>query len=593
MASCIQVLVTPEVFRLVSLYQNGIPEDFVPFAQLPRVEYLPQPWFHHDTKVFAGGNPAPHVDAVLLAWLGCYNLDRLATLTLHLPHLKATVLEFAAYNGRVDILQAFPPDEFASTANLLVLAALQGHIPVVEYLVHVGYKAQVNAAGGAAAWGGDIALLETMTTLNLDNWIPPSMFTYAARAGQLAAFEWLWQQWAHDQNYEYIRGVALRSGLDEAIRHGHEPLARWMAGSLREPTIRRIVFLAFLRQESHAADFLLEYMDNPDDVNLVLGMLISVTNSKHALTKVQSVLAVLDTTTNESIAGLTRNAESRILAGAAKRSFVDVIQWLVNERTMSRAVVRRIFEKTADGRIALVRAIRTERSEILLVLEGSGVAVKKAMTVELRAAVGTIPLALWLMDDSMPMRSYFGSTTLLDWMVQSLGGRVAVMGHELARLARPKTRGVGIFPSLFKAWHTRVVETTERDRVISSCLQGGCSPLVISTIALSFPSPAAFLLQRTESSPIRELRIELEIFLFDQATDEDKKAFEREMLFKATMARRRHVVAWLVYKCLATNPEAIERALNVADQLRWTEGLAILQQRMIEPVRCVAGRIGA
>ncbi|KAF0718778.1 Aste57867_1492 [Aphanomyces stellatus] len=579
MSNSIKALTTHDVLRIICRFQTGVPEDLVPIAKIPVVlmhSYAPPPWFAWaNDGTMDAKYPTSLFDDDVFPWLLLHGLDRLQLLLSYLPRVAPMLVQFAAYHGRLDLLVAVRtilPEILAQSWHLLSLAALQGHIEVYKYLVHVGYQSDLLPAGRAAAWAGHVNLLDTMVALHSRAWIQSATFTCAARAGQTAAFQWLWTQWTVTDRYAFHRTIAMRKGLEEAIHNGHDRLAQWIAG-IDEPAIRRILFVVFMEEESDAADFIvIEHMGHGADVDWALEAL-STGRPKNVLRKVQLVFTVLDKRPSQC----RRDAERVCLLHAAKQSHNDVMHWLLDDRHMHPTDVQHVFEATRHGRAAVQRAIRKQRTDLLLALQSRGVDVTEVMRMELYTAVGILPLAQWLGDDTTPMRTFFESSTWLGWIIERLGGHVAVMGQVLGHISRTN-HGLDCFPSLFEAWYARVTDVAEKDRVLSACLARDCSPMVVTTLMPTFPTAAAFLIQQTQSSSIRHLRRALDELLAQESTTMDTRHIERDMLCQAIKARRYNVTAWLGHRLSVTNAAAVEYAMEWAIKGEWTKGREILGQ---------------
>ncbi|KAF0716147.1 Aste57867_3007 [Aphanomyces stellatus] len=147
--AAVVALLTPNVLRLVCGFQSGMYYDMRAFRKLPAACEFPR--------------DAATVDAVLTPWLDRHGLDRLPVLLTCVAKMYTPVVEYAVHFDRLDVFESLTEmgrrRSCDASANLLVLAATQGHVAMCAHLVACGYVVRLVDAANAAALRGHVQVL--------------------------------------------------------------------------------------------------------------------------------------------------------------------------------------------------------------------------------------------------------------------------------------------------------------------------------------------------------------------------------------------------------------------------------------------------
>ncbi|KAG9411035.1 hypothetical protein AC1031_016687 [Aphanomyces cochlioides] len=128
-----EVLCVPGLMDFVTQFQPGLSLDMAPFAALAK-KLRHQSFFVDST--------ATAISNIYTPWLDRFGTGRLSRLFQELPFTLSWATYYAAWNGRLDILEFIHGefDQVMQAPDLLLSAAAQGHIHIIQFLLSIQYR---------------------------------------------------------------------------------------------------------------------------------------------------------------------------------------------------------------------------------------------------------------------------------------------------------------------------------------------------------------------------------------------------------------------------------------------------------------------
>ncbi|KAF0682889.1 Aste57867_25024 [Aphanomyces stellatus] len=312
-------LTSTDILRLVCAHQRGLHEDIVPFLRLVSLSYV-------------SSQHRPAIDAVLSSWLNCdpQTVDRLPLAVDSLPRAATAIAEYAAFHGRLDVLDRLS-GVISAHMVLCDLAASQGHLHVLHFLhAHSGFldgrwHRIKDSTLEAAAAGGHIDTLDYL----MDTYLAPPGIGGMEGAGR--------------------RLMEMRC-LTIAIGGKHEALVRWLAARM---------------QATGNVDPLVGLLDLMPHCIADMASLPSQLLPFGCLGTIRRIFAMLRHGDDR------RSAKLRCLEAATDKYCVDIMRWVVGQ--MDRVDVRRVLCDHPRGFLALCKASQLQDDATIAFLQAQGV----------------------------------------------------------------------------------------------------------------------------------------------------------------------------------------------------------------------------
>ncbi|KAF0696608.1 Aste57867_12648 [Aphanomyces stellatus] len=509
-------------------YQHGICEDMRPFLALPDFSDVgeragtPDYRFIKTDPIILLQELAKKMDILLAPWLATYSVNRVGRLLNCINTAREPVLVWAAYMGRLDVLTEMNHRVDLHTCSDKLLIAGARHSSVLAYLHTIGYQAKIVEAvreaatyghatsvvfllayfpvpsdwldnttvTGMAYWGhrstlelvlatlvGDPDLLRmaSLTSaaanhldtanwlhgvltmdlhLRLDSYYRDFFVSLAASRGHLDGLEWLLQAFTVE-NADALAHLEVVS-LREATRHGHRQVAHWVVPRIEQSAINEI----FIRD-----DRLGSILHGAVDATVeITGDDLVAHVFEWSVEKIQQVFT---TFANLARPGHARtDALWKCLGRVISLGRLETLSWFVG--CLSREDVEYIARQSLPqgmhkGGVPLLEYFET--LDIHLTMEEMDSELFSSL--RQHSTKSSLP---WWLQDAPDLDEYDSlKETLTRWLVTRRGGRVAVLGRMLVRLAQVK-KSLVQFQTLFYEWMAFVGDDDEKKRVLMACL---------------------------------------------------------------------------------------------------------------------------
>ncbi|KAF0716142.1 Aste57867_3002 [Aphanomyces stellatus] len=525
-AAALTVLAGNDLLSLICMYQSGIPNDMCPLNAVQDYSCT--------------SNNVDTLDAAVGGWIESHGTPRLPLLFTVLPKTRRLVAEYAACRGRVDVLAFLHTnnDLPACSQRLLEVAVLEGeNMAAVEFLSQVGYRLSVTQTAFRASSRRQWPVLGCLLRcFPAELW--SSLVADVARRGCLEGLQSLLAAWPPTPDMRsHVRQVCLEQSLD------HVKVSRWLAQQLQGDD--DVIFNTFVRHPKHIT--LLEYVAKEF---ILADQRMTTLVQRFPHDTVRSVFDLLfkpDTPTRI-------HAEKQCLMQATNqvsmtKQTYSIVRWLVFS-SLDVSDVIQIIRTSPRGKNTMACAIRQMDLDMTRFLHDQGVPVNpRLVEIELLDKVNHIELALMLTVDECanPQQiSFRGKTQAwVEWLVDQLGGSVAVMGHLLTRMACSNSLPT-IFPKVYTRWMAQVNDANEKSRVQMACVQGGHAKAVDCVVRLA---DVSLDLQQLLFHAVEFNSLGLAQRIHKGATkgmtQEEKRHIADEMHLVATAAGRIKVLQWL------------------------------------------------
>ncbi|KAF0686036.1 Aste57867_22130 [Aphanomyces stellatus] len=309
MSSMTAVLASGEFFSLIVRFQDGVPQDMLPFLSLRSLSES------HMTSKFI--RP---IGAVWRPWLDQHGFSRLPLLLKHLKFVEHRLLVYGAYTGHMALLRFManhlPPKRFRLLVQvnfLLRTAATGDSLPATEFLVDHGSQRDLSMALEYAAQHASLALVQVL----YPRLAPTSLgrvLSAASSGGNRDVMAYFIARCTPDTLY---------SALSSAIRYGK----------------------LLLVQDLYAAGCRVQ-------VGLRL-MVMEATERQHK----DILMYVLENATSDQVPDFVSDA----LIGAIRSGSEDLVSWLWNEFGPVDISERHLLE-TSWKQLAMVECLMAHRS---------------------------------------------------------------------------------------------------------------------------------------------------------------------------------------------------------------------------------------
>ncbi|KAF0716141.1 hypothetical protein As57867_002992, partial [Aphanomyces stellatus] len=309
-------LSTPDVLRLVCGFQSGMYYDMRAFRKLPAACEFPR--------------DAATVDAVLTPWLDKHGLDRLPVLLACVVKMHTPVVEYAIHFDRFDVLESLtemgrrPCD---ASANLLVLAATQGHVAMCDHLVACGYAMRLTDAANAAALRGHVQVLALLAHESM-TWVSKETLENAVWGDQVEVLVWLFDTWLS------TLGILQRKKLTErallrSVRYRSWGSTKWLAQHMQSTGERDGILRTYLQQQDPIAECLLtDFLDRSMAVPLDV---LARASPSCGLDKLQRVFGHFDSLAKTGGGVQRRDASMQCMVHlVANPTTGPTLRWLVD-----------------------------------------------------------------------------------------------------------------------------------------------------------------------------------------------------------------------------------------------------------------------
>ncbi|KAF0683822.1 Aste57867_24138 [Aphanomyces stellatus] len=550
------VLLSRDVVRLVCEYQSGICDDMRPFLPLRIMASTVDDVSDDDeeslTSIGALQAMANGVASVLPKWLASFSMDRLRLLFDCVQGVREPILVWAASTARLDVLMwvHIHYDLRVCSDNLLVAGVAQ--LTVLSYLHSIKFTTKTTKAVVQAATEGHVASLAFLLTEFQvpQNWLNGGTVSRVAGGGhrEILAFllpqleqvpQLLWQVTTHTAAYNHIELAAwlytqlvaldvpihadddtLESPLWIASTGGHVDGLEWLLNlvALVDATevatwedfcfsaatrYRQVQVVNFLIPRVSPTTIVETYLYDDSDGLLLHAVVDRDFNVQVDNDVVEMVLRwsldklrqVLDTFT-------LFQHQPRLRTDTLKKclhrvvSFgrrMDLVPWLVgglqHEDVQDVVITQKALHVGfLRGGVPMLdffdaHDIHMPPTEI-----------DHKLFLILRQARDKSVLPRWLdnsLDDNLDTAN---EDSIARWLVLRRGGRVAVFGRLLVRLAQGKNT-LDQFKTLFNGWLSLSTTSDESNQVIQECMKHIRSPEVLNYFeSLLVTDPSLFVL---------------------------------------------------------------------------------------------------
>ncbi|KAF0715292.1 Aste57867_3460 [Aphanomyces stellatus] len=543
------ILCSPDVLHLVCQYQSGMHEDILPFRGI----YFPfnlqfdlhLNWGMQESPMSLFQTMADTFDGMIPPWLSMYSIDRLGLLfDGRLEHLREPILLWAAYVGRLDVL-VWADTHYglgACSENLLVAAV--GQTNIITYLHSIGYRTKSGFATQLAAIHGHLLSLTCLLSEFQvpDNWLnvdtaqrfsyrghrhileylvprltrnPPLLceaMMYVATYSDLEIAKWLHSVLVclHPKVSTYDHG--LINAVYSASQKGSLDVVQWLlqisdvdnteltyvqtvclnlaTGARQRDVVDWIVPRVSPTTILHA--YLLYDMDGSMlsavvDPNIdIEGQLVSRYARNWSFEKTQIVFDTLALLKQPS--SIRTVILKQCLFEVITHTQLETIPYYVKRLTADE--VREILYKDRAMHVALYRHGGDAMLDVLEALDihFSNDEMDDQMYTILRQTSNKKRVPMWLQQVDDQLESFMDR--IAHWFLKRRGGRVAVLGRLLVRLAHGK-KTIVQFNTLFRAW-SPLVNEAERIRVFKACLEHTSNADMLRCFDTLVPSNPAF-----------------------------------------------------------------------------------------------------
>ncbi|KAF0697990.1 Aste57867_11372 [Aphanomyces stellatus] len=333
MAKSQVVLLDSDLVRLICAFQLGLPQDLIAIRRISQC---------HSTD--------EEICQVLSPWFDLNGLSRLHLAVASVPIADTVIMQFAAREGRVDILQLLH-DRYInlnSTDQLFQVAAVHGRVAVFEYLHEIGYRLDgLEHAIVAAVNAAQISILQYVLETyagcqDMTEWISAGHAASCVEYETLGMLHWILTVWFPAMNPKSVAST-LRQCLECIAVHRGSNIdkAVWCAKQLQssDPTGILEAFLSFESMEP-----LLEYLDEDMDVSVeTLSSLVS----DERVGRFDVVFAKL--TCLQDGGSKRRDSARQCLMEATKHCHLVMMQWLVKSLAMESTDIDAVLHSTTCG----------------------------------------------------------------------------------------------------------------------------------------------------------------------------------------------------------------------------------------------------
>ncbi|KAF0718303.1 Aste57867_1773 [Aphanomyces stellatus] len=471
-----------------------------PFTSLPIVSYLTQTHDHMREKI----------DPVLIPWLAQHGFARLDRLIDFCPRAKFVAMDFAAYHGRLDLLEYLvgrsdsksqPPLLFHNT---WVVGATQGHISILDFLYARASRLHLRGTGDVFYQGGP-------------DFVPIGSLLHAIpHVDQVAVLQWLFRVWVPSSDEQRKRVES--HCLEIAVRNGFRTITQWLVPQLRARNQVALVELFGWVANAVVEDFA-AFID--DKMRLICVIILNDCR-QYDLVNLKSILTYV-----AQEEGRVREAKTKMLRQAMSHFRLDVLEWLMQQGM-------------DDGDIR----------DVLYPYENQHTCSRMwLLTLATVACVGLRPLVYWACGDKANMVRHWKSRTSvaqLESFVDEIGGVVAIMPQLLMRLSTKKC-DPSWFARVYDAWDAAVEATDEKFEAQTAFVQRYNKKWIRFKVALSMAQDLALLTRLAQISSVDLLKQVL-ANVTTKMPQEEAHAIESEALMRATVAANVAVVQWLTHR---------------------------------------------
>ncbi|KAF0718302.1 hypothetical protein As57867_001770, partial [Aphanomyces stellatus] len=222
-ASAHVVLASADVLPCICAFQGGLPEDMLPFASL---RPLPLTTSAPITDFLARIHNLMADKTAITLWLARYSLTRLDRLVACCRHARAVLLDYAAYHGRLGLLQQLVAKNHepfpTQLQNVWVVSATQGHVAMLEFLHTRAFRLLATDNNMDRAFEGGPSLTQMPdhpSATTLSNGALGHLLYVVAHVNQLEMLQWLFCMWV-PPNAVSRRRVESKC-LQMAVRNGY------------------------------------------------------------------------------------------------------------------------------------------------------------------------------------------------------------------------------------------------------------------------------------------------------------------------------------------------------------------------------------
>ncbi|KAF0717985.1 Aste57867_1971 [Aphanomyces stellatus] len=277
------VLCSPDLVSLVGRFQDGLPEDILPFRSVLTGYSKRLKPSSLDLAAIAD------IDALVRPWLTRHGHTRLHHMCCSLSLRRDTLLLYAAYVGDIalmDTLLTRFPSSASEHLPLVKLAIAGGSVPTVTYLQATrGFALSPASVLKMAATFGHVSMLEAVESL-----LPPmayySPLKLAMRRDHVAVVAYLLPKCTSD---------LLSHAMTDAVSHAAMQCLRALPHGIAPLDVKPF----YDAGKRGRVDVLSFFLDQPDDVSrpytradMISATLLGVLRGDHDVTLVQQVVGL-------------------------------------------------------------------------------------------------------------------------------------------------------------------------------------------------------------------------------------------------------------------------------------------------------------
>ncbi|KAF0683827.1 Aste57867_24143 [Aphanomyces stellatus] len=598
------VLLSRDVLHLVCKYQCGIYEDMRPFLSLRVASTADDTYSDVDEEATFSAlqEMASAVELIFPAWLASFSMDRLWLLFDCIDGVREPILAWAASTARLDVLVWVHEQYNIHECSSKLLVAGVRQLSVLAYLQRINYRNNLEQAAIEAAVQGlvpNLSLLMTELQTPTD-WLDGRTVSRIAHGGHRPVLEYLLPQlvlhpdllvrattyaaaynhvamaaWLHtylvdlhvaleanDETFESPLWIATSRGhldglqwlVDLLARVDAAQVAAWVEFCLGVATrYRQAHVVEWLVPQVPSSSTLLQiYLSDDSDGTLLdaavdahavvaAGMLADEVTS-WSIEKLQHAFGKLDILKLDP--GRT-DALKQCLFQVVSYGSLALVPWLVgNLRPMDVVDVvctqRALHRGLHRGGVPMLDLF--EAQNILLPPED----MDDVLYSLLRQAADATSVPSWLgPQDYMTDENSSNDVQIAQWFVVRRGGKLAVLGLLLVRLAQRK-KTTTQFKILYNAW-LPLVDENEKNRVVMACLEKTNSPEIVQffeTVLATDPHLFVLMATTLQLGTVRKMHG----FLAKSVSPDVLRSVESEALVRATLGGHRGIMEFLSHK---------------------------------------------
>ncbi|KAF0699446.1 Aste57867_9988 [Aphanomyces stellatus] len=226
----VQVVQTTELCAKITSFQEGWPQDLLPFTKLTKPRYFVRE-FEQDTLF---DTTIAHNHSILSPWLATHGIVGLPRLFHSMKRMVDIVLLDAVAHGNMVILAYLHEmlDLLSFDDRLIDLAAHFGQLQTVQYLHRLGHPGCTKMAINEAAVYGHLSVIQWLCVFR-DEGFSDAAFFGATRNGHMSVLDWLHKKdggcvyrLRYDDN---LRRLWVRWRLlSETVAKGHWNVLNWL-----------------------------------------------------------------------------------------------------------------------------------------------------------------------------------------------------------------------------------------------------------------------------------------------------------------------------------------------------------------------------